>query len=81
MASIDMNAFQVGCPYGMHTAGTAKAGDQVPHCLIGIPCKKHQIVIAIQGRSAVRDTGLAGPAQISRSQVVRSRIHCDQRIR
>ncbi len=28
--------------------GTAKAGDQVPHYLIGIPCKKQQIVIAIQ---------------------------------
>ena len=76
-----MNDFQVGYPYEMHTAGTAKAGDQVPYYLISILYKKHQIVIAIQSRSAVRDTGLASPTQISRSRVVRSRIHCDQPLR
>ena len=30
MASIDMNAFQVGYSYGMHTAGTARRAARCP---------------------------------------------------
>ena len=75
---IDVNAFQVGHPDGMHAAGAPDASDQMACCLVVAMREQDQVVGIGEQRRVVRDAVFGGPAEIGGSGVMCSGIYCEE---